>query len=669
MQKGLYILSNPHLLRNNVLKIGMSLRLEERVYDYDAVFSDNYYEYCYVTTNLTKEQILYIEKQILDVTKDKRNLELSSEYRYMTDIFTLLKYHNIVLDFFDKYNIDYELLEKPKFKKPISTIKEDLNMEQQLNENIINPFKNSKREEIQKKYLNEIICEFKQNNGRVLCVAPTGFGKTMILYNLINVIEYNKIIVFTPRRILNKQTASNKYTNILSDEYTKIIFDNMNKDCKNNITEFINKDKKIIIFLCYQSSLQLYNIIQNNTIDLVVFDEAHFIQSWENKEDEHIKYYMNSDNVKNRLFLTATPTENMLDNTLLFGKSINKVKIYELITYGILCNIETIIKKMENRKNEYHNLYSMICNCMKKYNKKKGIIYTNTQENAKSLYKLFCASDIDIKAYIFISEKVEELCEEGDDNLENFENNENQCIIITCKKIDYGYDNIWIDFICFADEKHGLIEIRQIMGRGLRNNEEIYPNKKLHVLLPIYYDEIGRENSYKNVIAYLRYIIEEAGQDIITVNDFENTGRNNDKHILNTKNYDGEDIPSEICNMLSTTSYYKYDNFKRFLRENNVYNEQTYNQLQSKHDEWLIVFCKVRERYKKFCFRDIHPYNRSYYWDKDDCIENIKKAERELKNKISSDRFRRMTMQKKLDELNIIDNKIPNIDLEWYYNI
>lgn len=40
----------------------MSMRLHERLFDYDATFTDNKYYYCYVTDTLTKEQILYIEK-------------------------------------------------------------------------------------------------------------------------------------------------------------------------------------------------------------------------------------------------------------------------------------------------------------------------------------------------------------------------------------------------------------------------------------------------------------------------------------------------------------------------------------------------------------------------------------------------------------------------------
>jgi len=203
------------------------------------------------------------------------------------------------------------------------------------------------------------------------------------------------------------------------------------------------------------------------------------------------------------------------------------------------------------------------------------------------------------------------------------------------------------------------------MGRGLRNDEKIYPNKTLHVLLPIYQDETDKDNGYKHIISYLKYIVEEAGQDFIDgmTDGFQLSGN---KCKMKVKEYDGDDIPAEICQMLSTTSYYKYENFKRFLRENNVFDELTYNKLEEKHD-WMIEFGKIRERYKNFCFRDIHLYNRTFYWTKEECNNAILKALKILKIQITTDKLKHMTGNKKAIELNKINNKIPDIDVEWYY--
>ena len=77
--------------------------------------------------------------------------------------------------------------------------------------------------------------------------------------------------------------------------------------------------------------------------------------------------------------------------------------------------------------------------------------------------------------------------------------------------------------------------------------------------------------------------------------------------------------------MLCTTGYHQYTRFMRFLRENKVHDEQSYNTIQSLH-EWMPVFGKLREKYKKFCFRDLHPQNRSFYWDKYEYNKQIEVA-------------------------------------------
>ena len=148
-----------------------------------------------------------------------------------------------------------------------------------------------------------------------------------------------------------------------------------------------------------------------------------------------------------------------------------------------MCDIETIIKKLDNKKKEYHNLKDLIISTMTKHNKKKGIVYVNNCENAKILQKLMETQKV-IKSYIYISKDYDDF-DECDKDISNFENNEKPCIIIAVGKISYGYDNDFIDFICLGDARQSCIDIRQIIGRGLRWNKETYPNKLLHLLIPL----------------------------------------------------------------------------------------------------------------------------------------------------------------------------------------
>lgn len=659
--KGLYILTNNILVNQNTIKLGMSMTLENRIFDYSKVFTNNKYLYCYHLKKVDKNKILYIEKKILDYTEEYYNSDFSSEFRKITNEFTFMSYHNIIIDFLEKYKIEYKIYEEPTFEKVENYESENINRCDELNNIKINPFI-CKRDEIQTDYLDKIIINLNIDK-RSLVIAPTGFGKTFIFYKLINNKNYKSIIVLSPRKILNKQNSDKKYTDILDHNFKIIIF-NKSKKNKKIIKNKLENNERIIIYLCYQSSKKLYKLIKKYNIDLIVFDEAHFIQTWENMEEKYIKYFIKSSYIKNRLFLTATPSENMLNNNEIFGKEINLIKVYELINYGILCNIETIIKKMNCNKNNYHSLYSLIEKSIIKYNKKKGIIYTNTQDNAIQIYKLFNINKKEIKAYIYVSKQVE-LYNDLDNDINDFEENDQPCVIITCKKIDYGYDNLFIDFICFADPKQSYTDIKQIMGRGLRNNQKLYPNKILHVLLPIYEADINIENEYGHIIEYLKYIIEEGGQDLINDN-FNGFDLSGNKKLRLQKNYDGDIIPLEICKLLSTTSYHQYTRFIRFLKENNIYDERNYNLLQSKNN-WMPLLCNIKKKYKKFGFRDIHPYNKSYYFEKKDCKDAIKIAHKILIEQLGINKVLKISENKLLIEYNKIDNKIPIVDIEWYY--
>ena len=347
IMRGLYILGNPHLDDHHIIKIGMSMRLQERLFDYDATFTDNKYHFCYVTKTLTKEQILYIEKKVLIETKEFRNKKLSSEYRNFDDKYDVEKYNNLIINTLEQYKIEYDVMINPEFAKP-KKIKsnhiETLDRTDELEELKYNPFNLSKREKLQSEYLDEIIIEL-DKHGRILCIAPTGFGKTVTIFQLISVKKYLRIIIFTPRRILNKQTIDTKYTHRLKTDYNYIIFNGSSEKCKKELKNKLKQKENLIVVSCYQSAKSLLSYIKKLDIDIVIFDEAHFIQSWEEKTDsdedkfDYIKFYLESIKIKNRLFLTATPPENMLSNTNIFGNSINKVKVYELINYGILCNI------------------------------------------------------------------------------------------------------------------------------------------------------------------------------------------------------------------------------------------------------------------------------------------------------------------------------------------
>jgi len=519
------------------------------------------------------------------------------------------------------------------------------------------------RNELQDKYSKDILEEL-ENKKRVFIKAPTGFGKTHLYFQLIKKILPKKILVLTPRILLNRQIVDIKYSKyIFEDNYKIIHFSDEKSNDKIKIIENISKDNdnKYLITSCYQSGDTLLNLIKEYKVifDFIIFDEAHYITSW--KESE---FLINNNIVKYRILGSATPTEEIILNPQIFGKVVEKVKVYELINFEILCNIVTLIKQIDSKKSEYHNLKDLIVNGMIKYQKKKGIIYVNCIQNAENLYNLMKTQN-EINTYIYVSGDVL-LENETDDNINTFESDKKPAIIIVVGKLGYGYDHPLIDFIALADPRQSDIDIRQILGRGLRWNKEVYPNKLLHLLVPLYRNEFGEYSEYGHLKKYLDYIIGECGQDIIIKSD--GTGEIKGGAILNGKEYDGEKIPLEILNDYCTTGYNKFTDFVKFLRVNKVYSEIEYNELREKQT-WMCEIGKIREKYPKFCFQDININNLKYYWTREEADIATEKANLELSKKVSLEIYRRYTVKKLKMELIKIDNKIILTDFDLYYPI
>ena len=521
------------------------------------------------------------------------------------------------------------------------------------------------RNKLQEDYLVEIINHLNTYK-KVFLKAPTGFGKTHIYYKTILQMKFNRILFLTPRILLNQQIVEDKYSSYIKDDNYRIIhfsdLDNMNK--KEKIKKYSKNNKKIIMTCCYQSNNILLKLLKkyNFLFDLVIFDEAHFITSW--ADAENISEFLTNNICNYRLFGSATPTEDIELQPLLYGKVIEKVKVYELINMELLCNIMTIVKQLNEKKSEYYNLKDLIIESMIKYNKKKGIIYVNDCMNAENLYKLLQKQD-KLNVYIYISKNIE-VENDSDTDIKIFENDMKQCVIICVGMISYGYDHPLIDFICLADPRQSDIDIRQIIGRGLRWDKKLHLNKLLHLLIPLYRDEFGNNMKNEHLKKYLDYIIGECGKDII----FKSNGNaiigNRAQNPKDGDDYDGDNVLSEIYNEYCTTGYNKYTNFLKFLKSNMIYDEISYNKLKETQN-WMVSLGDIMSKYPKFCFRHIHPNNMNYYWNKKEALDAIIITKDLLIKKIGKDNYSELTHAQLIKKYNLIDNKIPNIDIDLYY--
>ena len=682
----IYVRNHEHYNKYNVCKLGKTKNIPDRDNTYTT---GEYIRGCFVLV------IEILDKQIYDESYVEKLLQKYFKNYHIKKDGGCEFYQNKIIDeiepFLSKTNIKFKVLTEKEINNLIRNERNEKLLKKLIHNKLL-----SKRDKLQNQYVIDILKNLEQYN-KVLVKAPTGFGKTIIMYKTINKLQPKNILILTPRLNLNKQFIETKYTQHLTikynyHQYSLGYHNDINCDIKHKediIKKIINSGNNNILLCCYQSRESLIKCIKKYKLilDLVIYDEAHFISSWiekikdeENKEE--IFLMKNDIFIKNRIFTTATPIDEMILNNQLFGNLVEKVKIYELVNDEILCNIETIIKKLDNTKHEYSDLSKLIINSMTYYNKRKGIIYVNNCANAENLYRLIKEQYMGfsiIEPYIYVSKDIlKEPCEnkelikskkdfiDSEEELTNFEESNNKSIMIAVGKIGYGYDNSWVDFICFGDPRTSDIDIRQIVGRGLRWDKKLYPDKILHILIPCYKNEI--DNSYednKALEAYMNYIISEYGNENIEKIIINMNKPNNNKELMGKK-YNGDDIPIEIYQKWCTTGYNMYSKFMIFLKINNIYDEISYNQLKEKQ-EWLEDLGNLQTKYPKFCFRHIHPNNINYYWDKKEASKAYKICNNKLMNDLGREKYRRLDSRYKLNKINELDKKIPIINFDLYY--
>ena len=653
----IYIRSHVYYEIDNICKLGKTKNIPSR----DSTYATGEYKrgYFKLVIKILSHDDTFIERLLQRYFKNYHlKIDGGSEF-YSIHII------NEIIPFLSKTNIKFKVLSQTEINNLIRT--EQINLLINLLKKLIHNRRLTKRDQLQNEYVQDILLQL-ENFNKVLVKAPTGFGKTIIIYKTINKLQLKNILILTPRLNLNKQFIENKYTKHLIKKYNYYQY-SINDNQERLIKNIYKSDQNNILISCYQSRISLIKNIRKYKLkfDLVIFDEAHFISGWieKIKDDDNIeeKFLLN-DTIyfSYRIFTTATPIDVMILNNNIFGNIVEKVKIHELVNDRILCNIETIIKKLDNKKHEYVDLSKIIIKSMIDYSKRKGIIYVNNCMNAENLYKLISMQSI-IKPYLYISKDIDNIHSEIE--LYNFEQSTAISVIIAVGKISYGYDNEHVDFICFGDTRTSDIDIRQIIGRGLRWNKIDYPNKILHILVPCYKNELENYDDNKALNLYMNYIISEYGNDDISKIIINKSETTNEKEI-NGKKYIGEDIPIEIYNKWCTTGYNMYSKFMVFLKINNIYDEISYNKLKEKQD-WMISLEQIKKKYPKFCLRHIHSNNINYYWNKEEALNAINFTKDILIKKIGKDNYSELTYDQLIKKYNLLDSKIPNIDFDIYY--
>jgi len=635
---GYYLLSTSLLKLINTIKFGMSMRLEYRWIDYYSVFNDPKYEYYYeILNDLSRNEILYIENQIIKLFEHQRNYTLQTEYFYCT---SKEEFHEIIINELNKYNIKYIVHTKHNFIKDNYDNKPD--EPYCLPENILPKKPIIKLENIQPQphqiTVLDMIESFyiKNNIGKLSWCC--GLGKTLLSIFIVKKLLCNLVIIGVPSIYLQNQ-YKNEILRIFPDKENILnIGSNGTTDIK-TIKKFIRMTNPTItnptitnhtltkckfIITTFTSCHLLTNI---NNIDFKIGDEAHHLSNINNTFNEFHKIKSNK-----TLFMTATEKHIIsklnsyysMDDEKVFGKYIdiktvtwaienNKITDYNLLILknneseinNIISNLKNniIIENKELFLAAYMTLKSII-----QYSKLKHVlIYTNTT-NSADLVENYIEIIIQSKIIDIGNNYYNKSLHSGNTNNINSEIkkfiNSPIGIISSVYIFGEGFDCPSLYGVVFAENMDSEIRIVQC---ALRPNRLEKPNKKAYIIIP-YIDTdnfITDNNSFdkcRKIIAKIRNVDEhiECKIKVKTINNNKIIKNNETNiHLIDTTN-DYIDNPNELNKIILRLRYSKalYSNFseeqdefnyiKQLNKELNIKSKIEYSNINLNHPNYII---------------------------------------------------------------------------------
>ena len=568
---GLYLLTTNQLAKDETIKFGMSMRIEYRWIDYLAIFSDSKYVYYYeFLDKLTREEILIIEDEILQLHKNERNDFFQTEYFYCKDNKQL---HQSIIDVLDNRKINYKVHNTHNFdrkyydNKP-DTFEPNIKPKQiQITNNGFTPYY------YQQEILDKIEHFYANNDvGRILWAC--GLGKALLGILIVQKLNCKSVVIGVPSIYLQKQMKNeimriyNNHKNILyiggeTEKNENYTIESTTKE--DDINKFINKKSYDCKFLI--TTYDSCNKLSNNKFDFKIGDEAHHLvgSEFEKTKDSFHKIKSNKS-----LFMTATEkvVENnrtnkiiySMDDKNIFGevidiKSINwaienkKITDYNLV---IVKNTEDEINNIINslnlgENNEVQNSIMhhkdlflsafMSLKSIEKYNELTHIlIYTNKTENSELVKKyidvILTLNIININKKNYYNKALHSNSKENLNDIKLSDGSIKEGEISKFKKASWGiissvyifgegFDCPKLNGVVFGENMESDIRIVQSTLRPNRLDSS-FPNKKAYVIIPYIDTEnfITDNESFdkcRKIIAKIRNVDERIEQKINVV--------------------------------------------------------------------------------------------------------------------------------------------------------
>jgi len=573
---GLYLLITNQLVKDKTIKFGMSMRLEYRWIDYLTIFNDSKYIYYYeFLDKLSRDEILVIENEVLQLHKDKRNNFFQTEYFYCNNN---KEFHQTIINILDKRKINYKVHNTHNFDRKYYDNKPDTfqsnknnNQTQLINNNNFTPY--YYQQEILDKIEN-----FYDNNNICRILWACGLGKALLGVLITQKLNCKLVVIGVPSIYLQKQMKNeimriySNHKNILyiggeREKNENYIIESTTKE--ENINDFVNKKSNDCKFLIttYDSCSKLSNI----KFDFKIGDEAHHLVGSDCEKTKESFHKIKSNKT---LFMTATEKviENnrmnkylpnsiySMDDTEIFGKVIDcktinwaienkKITDYKLV---ILKNTEDQInniinslnlgknKEVQNSIMDNKNLFLsafMALKSIEKYNDLTHIlIYTNKTENAELVKRyidvILELNIININKENYYNKSLHSKSSEELNDIKLSDGSVKEGEITKFKKASWGiissvyifgegFDCPKLNGVVFCENMESDIRIVQSTLRPNRLDSN-FPDKKAYVIIPyIDTDNFITDNESfdkcRKIIAKIRNVDETIEQKINVV--------------------------------------------------------------------------------------------------------------------------------------------------------
>lgn len=501
-------------------------------------------------------------------------------------------------------------------------------------------------------YQTKIIAEgkriLKQSQKYYLNLA-TGGGKSFIVYKMLQDLQPNTIIVFSPRKKINSQNMKDTYISILN-ESQPTSYHTINTSTDSNWDtqiQTLSQEKRFIV-CCTQSISKMYKVIsQSGLKDITVwFDEAHWsIEKGAEETDNDAKQFFltNHTQIEHRIFTSASPNTARVEHyPEIFGPLYTPIHTKELIAQQWLCPLRPRV--LEYKTDEQVNLSQWIVQECNTLQRSFTFSFHSSENNAFQLfhqhYLQYKRQLTTIKPFLLIDtqgfneqniqhyQTIELDYDYQDDT--QFETQENS-IAYVCRKYDMGYDFPKLDCVIFSDPKVSHADIIQCIGRGTRsdckgeNGKNKY--KHLDVMLPVFVDyENVEDSTYKNIIEVLRYLVLELDIDITEIISKERKDDSATTQHSTSVDYEGVDNRSRVLDLLydknilqKPTSSVLY----RFCKKHCITNEAEYNEFKKRYPE--IPLKQNVYDYDGFRWNIVLDPQKNKYYRSNDEINQAKK--------------------------------------------